>query len=262
MALEVHDLVVEFPGKRVVDRVSFTVADGSRLALIGESGSGKSMITLAILGLTPPGARVSGSVTWNGRELVGLRERELARIRGRGIGIVFQDPATALDPVRTIGRQVADSLRNHYHLPRAEQRRRVAAMLERVRLEPPGEFWRRYPHQLSGGQRQRVAIAQALIAGPRLIIADEPTTALDVTVQGEVLKVFNQLVDEMGSSLLFVTHDISLLGLVASQAVVMSEGQTVERGSVAELIASPGHPVTQKLIEAAAATAWREEVMA
>ncbi|MDR3359304.1 MAG: ATP-binding cassette domain-containing protein, partial [Bifidobacteriaceae bacterium] len=181
MLLEVRDLTVELAGRRVVDAVSFALDASERLALIGESGSGKSLTLLAILGLTPPGARVSGSVRLAGQEILGLPERRLARLRGKTVGAVFQDPLTALDPIRTVGRQLTDSQRNHYRVDHAELRRRGLDMLRRVALTEPETFWRRHPAQLSGGQRQRVALAQALISSPRLVLADEPTTALDVS---------------------------------------------------------------------------------
>ncbi|MDR1824838.1 MAG: ABC transporter ATP-binding protein [Bifidobacteriaceae bacterium] len=256
MSLEVNDLTIAFGDQVVVDHIGFEVPDGARVGIIGQSGSGKSLTTLAVLGLTPRSARVTGSIRWNGRELVGLADKVLAGIRGRTIGTVFQDPMTALDPVRTIGKQVTDALRNHYDLSKAELRERAIRALDQVKLEDPESFLGRYPHQLSGGQRQRIAIAQALIAGPRLILADEPTTALDVTVQAGVLQVFNELVTGLGSSLLFVTHDISLLPLVAEQALVMEAGRIVERGPVHQLIDRPQDPVTVGLIEAALATAW------
>ena len=206
MTLEVTDLVVRIDGRPVVDGISFEVPDGSRLGLIGESGSGKSLTALAVLGLLPEGAVASGSIRWNGTELIGLPDRELARLRGDEIGIVFQEPRTALNPIRTIGRQIAESIRIHEGIGRREARERAIQEAARVRLPDPASIVDRYPHQLSGGQRQRVAIAIALACRPRLLIADEPTTALDVTIQAEILSLLLNLVEEQGMSLMSVSY--------------------------------------------------------
>src|SRR5690606_26656343 len=187
MSLEVQDLVIEIGGRRVVDGVSFAVPDGARLGLIGESGSGKSLTALALLGLLPEDATTTGSIRWNGQELLGLADRDLAQLRGDEIGIVFQEPRTALNPIRTVGSQIGESLRIHEGISRRDARRRAVGEAARVHLPDPEQIVRRYPHQLSGGQRQRVAIAMALACRPRLLIADEPTTALDVTIQAEIL---------------------------------------------------------------------------
>ncbi|MDR2113650.1 MAG: ABC transporter ATP-binding protein [Bifidobacteriaceae bacterium] len=258
MLLEVNQLTVQLGGRRVVDSLSFELDQGERLALIGESGSGKSLTLAAILGLTPPGALVTGSVRLAGQEILGLPERQLATLRGKTVGAVFQDPLTALDPIRTVGRQLTDSLRNHYRLNKTELKRRALEMLRQVQLLEPETFLRRYPHQLSGGQRQRVALAQALISSPRLILADEPTTSLDVSVQAGVLDLLARLVQNLGSAQLFVTHDISLLPLVADRAIVMSQGQAVEKANLETLLQQPSHAVTQDLIKAARATAWTQ----
>ncbi|WEK13871.1 MAG: ABC transporter ATP-binding protein [Candidatus Microbacterium phytovorans] len=257
MSLEVRDLVIEIGDRRVVDRISFDVPDGARLGLIGESGSGKSLTALALLGLLPEGAQATGSIRWNGRELIGLSDRELARLRGDEIGIVFQEPQTALNPIRTVGRQIAESLRIHTPLSRAEARTRAVAEAERVRLPDPEQIVRRYPHQLSGGQRQRVAIAMALACRPRLLIADEPTTALDVTIQAEILDLLGSLVADDGMSLVFITHDLAVLSQVATDAVVLEDGRVVEQGALSTLLTAPSSPVTQGLLRDATATLWR-----
>lgn len=258
MALEVEGLTISFSGRRVVDEVSFSLPAGDRLGIIGESGSGKTLSVLAVLGLLPPAASVSGSIRWNGTELIGRRDAELARLRGKEIGIVFQDPSSALNPIRTVGSQVAESLRIHYSLSRTELDRRVHRALEQVGLPDPEEIAHRYPHQLSGGQRQRVAIAMAVVTGPRLLIADEPTTALDVTVQSGILQLFNELTTRLGSALIFVTHDIALLQQVVSRAQVMAGGRIVEEGALGDLLHHPGHRVTEALVKAARVTSWED----
>jgi ABC-type dipeptide/oligopeptide/nickel transport system, ATPase component len=253
----VRDLIVDIGGRRVVDGISFDVPDGARVGLIGESGSGKSLTALALLGLLPEGATASGSIRWNGRELIGLSDRELAELRGDEIGIVFQEPRTALNPIRTVGRQIAESIRIHEGLPRREALDRAIAEAERVRLPDPAQIVRRYPHQLSGGQRQRVAIAMALACRPRLLIADEPTTALDVTIQAEILELLASLVETDGMSLVFITHDLAVLSQVASHALVLENGRVVEHGPLSSLLTTPQSPITQGLLRDATATLWR-----
>jgi peptide/nickel transport system ATP-binding protein len=257
MSLEVRGLSIEIAGRRVVDGVSFAVPDGARVGLIGESGSGKSLTALAILGLLPDGATATGSVRWNGRELLGLSDRELAALRGDEIGMVFQEPQTALNPIRTVGRQIAESVRIHHAVSRADARRVAVEEARRVRLPEPESIVRRYPHQLSGGQRQRVAIAMALACEPRLLIADEPTTALDVTIQAEILHLLLDLVAGVGMSLVFITHDLAVLSQVATHGVVLEHGRVVEEGPVPQLLSAPAHPVTQGLLRDATATLWR-----
>ena len=257
MSLVVRGLVVEIDGRRVVDGVSFDVPDGARVGLIGESGSGKSLTALAILGLLPDGAIASGSVRWDDRELIGLPDRALAALRGDEIGIVFQEPRTALNPVRTVGRQIGESVRIHEGASRREASTRAVAEAARVRLPEPEQIVKRYPHQLSGGQRQRVAIAVALACRPRLLIADEPTTALDVTIQAEILDLLNGLVERDGMSLVFITHDLAVLSQVATHAVVLDEGRVIEHGPLSRLLTAPESPVTQGLLRDATATLWK-----
>ncbi|ODT25236.1 MAG: ABC transporter ATP-binding protein [Microbacterium sp. 69-7] len=257
MSLVVRNLSIEIDGRRVVDDISFDVPDGARVGLIGESGSGKSLTALAILGLLPDAATATGSIRWNERELIGLPDRELARLRGDEIGIVFQEPRTALNPIRTVGRQIAESVRIHEGLGRRDAAARAIAEAERVRLPDPAQIVRRYPHQLSGGQRQRVAIAMALACRPRLLIADEPTTALDVTIQAEVLELLAGLVARDGMSLVFITHDLAVLSQIATHAVVLEDGRVVEHGPLSRLLTAPASPVTQGLLRDATATLWR-----
>ena len=251
MSLVVEELTIDIEDRRVVDGVSFEVADGARLGLIGESGSGKSLTALAVLGLLPDGAVTGGSIRWKGRELLGLPEKQLAHVRGDEIGIVFQEPRTALNPIRSVGRQIAESVRIHQRATKAEAWQRAIAEAERVALPNPAAIVKRFPHQLSGGQRQRVAMAIALACDPHLLIADEPTTALDVTIQAEILELLRELV--------IITHDLAVLSQIATHGVVLAHGKVVEAGPVAQLLSDPQNAVTQGLLRDATATLWRPE---
>ncbi len=257
MSLQITDLTIELRGTRVVDSVSFAVEPGQRLGIIGESGSGKSLTALAILGLLPEGARVTGSILYNGRELVGLPDRELAQLRGDQIGIVFQEPQTALSPLRRLGPQITESLRIHYSLTRAQEKEAAIELAARVGLPDPEEIMRSYPHQVSGGQRQRAAIAAAIAAGPELLIADEPTTALDVTVQKGILSLFRELSEDGDTGLIFITHDLAVLSQIADELIVLDGGRVVERGTVSSVLTDPQHASTRALVSAARATAWK-----
>jgi peptide/nickel transport system ATP-binding protein len=254
--LQVEHLTVEIGGNRVVDDVSFAVDRGERLGIIGESGSGKTLSVLSIVGLGPDVATVSGSVVFDGVELLGRADRELARIRGDGIAMVFQNPMTALNPVMRVGRQISEPLRIHHGLGRSEAASVALEWCRRVGLPDPERTVNAYPHQLSGGQRQRVGIAIALACSPALLIADEPTTALDVTVQADVLALLDTLIAEEGTALVFITHDIALVAEVARSIVVMREGRIVEHGPTEELVRGPGHPYTAELVAAARRTSW------
>jgi peptide/nickel transport system ATP-binding protein len=254
--LTVSNLTIEVGGRVVVDDVSFHIDGGERFGLIGESGSGKSLTALALLGLLPDGARVSGSIRLGDTEIVGLSERELARIRGRRLGIVFQEPRTALNPIRTVGRQIMTPIRRHTDASKHDARQRAIELATLVRLPEPDRIVDRYPHQLSGGQRQRVAIAIALAADPEVLIADEPTTALDVTIQAEILDLFARIQRERGMSLLFITHDLAVLQRTVDRASVLAAGRVVEEASIETLLHDPASPVTRALLEAARATTW------
>jgi peptide/nickel transport system ATP-binding protein len=253
--LEVEGLTVRFGEQTVVDDVSFTIDHGQRLAIIGESGSGKTLTALALIGLTPESATVSGSVRFDGIELVGRRERDVKELRGEQIAMVFQNPLTALNPLMRIGRQVAEPLRRHHGLTKAAAAAAAITLCERVGLPDPERIVRAYPHQLSGGQRQRVGIAMALACRPALLIADEPTTALDVTVQAGVLALLAQLIAEEDTALLFITHDVALVPTVADELLVMRRGVVVEAGTAATIIDAPQHPYTVELLTAARKTA-------
>ena len=223
---------------------------GDTLGLIGESGCGKSMTALALMGLLPEGAEVEGSIRLNGRELVGLRDDEMCTLRGNRIGMVFQEPMTALNPLHTVGDQIAEPLRLHRQMGRSQARTEALRLLERVQLPQAAQRLDAYPHQLSGGQRQRVTIAMALACGPDLLVADEPTTALDVTIQGEILDLINELVTESGMALLLISHDLGVMARTVSRLLVMYGGTVVESGPTAKVFAQLAHPYTRGLFGA------------
>ncbi|MFO1223283.1 MAG: ABC transporter ATP-binding protein [Burkholderiaceae bacterium] len=249
--LEVTDLRVTLNTSRgpadALRGVSFAIDRGDTVGLIGESGCGKSITALALMGLLPEGARVAGSIRLDERELVGLREAELCRLRGRRLGMVFQEPMTALNPLHTVGRQIAEPLRGHLGLNPREARTRALELLERVRVPQAARRLDAYPHQLSGGQRQRVVIAIALACGPDLLIADEPTTALDVTVQREVLDLIAELVAERGMGLLFISHNLALMARSVRRLMVMYGGIVAESGPTASVFERLAHPYTRAL---------------
>jgi peptide/nickel transport system ATP-binding protein len=250
--LQVDDLTVALPmgGELVpvLSGVSLSLARGESAGLVGESGSGKSMTALAIMGLLPQAARVSGRIGFDGRNLLAASEAELCGIRGRRIGMVFQEPMTALNPLMNIGRQVAEPLRWHLKLSRAAADARASALLDRVGLAQISPH--RYPHQLSGGQRQRVGIAIALACGPDLLIADEPTTALDVTVQAQVLDLLADLAAQLGMALLLITHDLGVVSETVQRVLVMYAGRVVEQGPTATVFSHMSHPYTRALFAA------------
>jgi ABC-type dipeptide/oligopeptide/nickel transport system ATPase component len=256
--LELDRLSVTVPGPAapvpVVREVSFTVATGEMVGLVGESGAGKSLTAYAILRLLPAGARIAGGrVLLEGRDLLALPEAEMRRVRGRRIAMVFQEPMTALNPTFTIGFQVVEAVRAHRRLGRREAREEAVALLERVAIPDPEARLGAYPHELSGGQRQRVVIAMALACDPALLLADEPTTALDVTVQAQILDLLRRLREELGLAVLLVTHDLAVVAKTCERALVMYRGRLVEEGPVGELFAHPAHAHTRALLSAAAA---------
>ena len=232
-----------------VDQVSFEIARGETLGLVGESGSGKSVTALSIIRLvTPPGRIASGKIFFDGRDLLTLDEEEMRRVRGRRIGFVFQEPMVALDPVYTIGFQIRETLQVHDLATGAAAERRSLELLEAVRVPDPARRAKEYPHQLSGGLRQRAMLALALAAEPSLLIADEPTTALDVTVQAEVLDLLRDLRKQFGLSLLLITHDLGVVAEMTDRVAVMYCGRIVEEAPTATLLSSPAHPYTRGLI--------------
>ena len=252
--LQVEGLSVSFrqDGKTIpaVRGVSFSVAKGETVALVGESGSGKSVTALSTVGLLPDSATVTGSVTYQGRQMVGASEPDLRRVRGNDISFIFQEPMTSLNPLHSIERQICESLSLHQGLEGDNARRRAIELLNKVGIRNAIERLTAYPHQLSGGQRQRVMIAMALANGPELLIADEPTTALDVTVQAQILDLLADLKAKDGLSMLFITHDLAIVRRIADRVCVMKGGEIVESGPTAEVFANPQHPYTQTLLAA------------
>jgi peptide/nickel transport system ATP-binding protein len=254
--LEIRDLVVQFPSAHgwltVVDHVSFKVGRNDIVCVVGESGSGKSVTMQAAVGLVQPkgGRVVSGSVQFAGQELVGMPNRRLNRIRGNEIGFIFQEPMTSLNPAYTVGDQIAEVVRRHRGVSRREAWKRAIDVLDRVHIAGAASRVSDYPHQFSGGMRQRVMIAMAIACDPKLLIADEPTTALDVTIQARILQVLEELQRESGMSVLFITHDLGVVAEVARSVVVMYGAQVVENAPVNALFAAPRHPYTNGLLEA------------
>ncbi len=237
----------EFPA---VDGVSFSVAAGSTLAIVGESGCGKSVTALSIMGLVPnpPGRIAGGSIRFEGRELLGLPKRELQNLRGNAMAMIFQEPMSSLNPAFTIGEQIVEGLMRHRPLSRAQAAERAIAMLTRVRIPAPEQRFHEHPHKLSGGMRQRAMIAMALSCEPRLLIADEPTTALDVTIQAQILDLMHTLQQETGTAIILITHDLGVVAEVADTVVVMYAGRVVEQGPVQALFNAPQHPYTVGLL--------------
>jgi peptide/nickel transport system ATP-binding protein len=249
-ALVVEDLTVRVGSIEVVHQVSFVLESGQRTGLIGESGSGKTLTALAIMGLLPEGLSASGTVLYRGRDVLSMSERELCTIRGDRLAMIFQEPMTALNPVMQIGDQVAEPLQLHRRMRGGAARAAAQQQLERVKIPDAAEKMHAYPHQLSGGQRQRAMIAMATACSPDLLIADEPTTALDVTVQAQILDLLIGLVEEVGMSLLLITHDLPVVSNMCQQVLVMYGGHIVEEGSVEQVFSSPRHPYTRALLDA------------
>ncbi|MBW8761383.1 MAG: ABC transporter ATP-binding protein [Microbacterium sp.] len=250
--LEVADLTVTAGGRRLVDDVSFTVAAGQRVGVIGESGSGKSVTSLAVTGILGGGLETSGSVLLDGMQVIGAPDRMLRPLRGPVASLLFQEPLTALDPLMRVERQIAEPIRRHLGLRGAALQQAVLGALNDVSLPDP-RIARAFPHELSGGQRQRVATAIALAASPKLLIADEPTTALDVTVQDEILTLLERLVAERDMALLFISHDLAVVARMTERVVVMRRGEAVEQGPITEILGDPQHPYTQGLVASARA---------
>ncbi len=252
--LAIRDLSIIFRTEdgvvEAVRRVSLEVGHGETLALVGESGSGKSLTALSTVSLLPDSADVTGSVRWKGAEMIGASPRTLRDMRGNEVSFVFQEPMTSLNPLHTVSRQIGESLKIHQGLTGAAARARTVELLARVGIRDPEERLDSWPHQLSGGQRQRVMIAMALANGPELLVADEPTTALDVTIQAQILELLAELQRDEGLSMLFITHDLGIVRRVARRVAVMQDGEIVETGPTERVFQDPQHPYTRKLLEA------------
>jgi oligopeptide/dipeptide ABC transporter ATP-binding protein len=252
--LSIEDLTVAFRGERgeatAIEDVSLAIGPGEILGVVGESGSGKSVTALSVMGLLPePAARVvRGRVVFEGQVLTGMPEYRLRRVRGPGIGMVFQEPMTSLNPVFSIGEQIVETLAAHGEASRSKQRDLAVEMLERVGIPSAAHRLKDFPHQLSGGQRQRVMIAMALACRPRLLIADEPTTALDLTIQAGILDLMLDLREQLGMAMLVITHNMGVIAEVADRVAVMYAGRVVEQAPVEQLFAAPGHPYTRALL--------------
>jgi peptide/nickel transport system ATP-binding protein len=253
MILEVQGLTVQFPTRRgiltAVDSISFSIAPGEVLGVVGESGAGKSITGMAVIGLLePPGRIAAGEVLLEGRRIDGLRHEEMRRIRGRKIGVIFQDPLTSLNPLYTIGQQLEETILTHLEMTKGEARQRALSLLREVGIPAPEARYGNYPHHFSGGMRQRVVIALALAAEPRLLIADEPTTALDVSIQAQIIALLKRLAGERGAAVMLITHDMGVIAETAQRVAVMYAGRIVEIGPVRDVIHSPRHPYTVGLM--------------
>jgi oligopeptide/dipeptide ABC transporter ATP-binding protein len=261
--LDIKDLAVHFHLPegiaRAVDGVSFHLDTGETIGLVGESGCGKSVTALSILGLipSPPGRIESGRIIFNGQDLLHLNGEGLRKIRGRDIAMIFQEPMTSLNPVLSIGRQVAEPLMVHQGLGKSAAFDQAVRWLDRVRIPAAAKRLNDYPHQLSGGMRQRVMIAMAMVCGPQLLIADEPTTALDVTIQAQILSLMNRLKEELKMSMLLITHDLGVVAQMAARVVVMYAGQVIETADVTDIFDRPFHPYTRGLLKSMPRTAGR-----
>ena len=254
--LHIAGLTLQTNGTRLVSALDLTIAPGERVGLIGESGSGKSLTAMAATGLLPANIRASGSITLSGQEVIGASEHALNQLRGKAAAVIFQELLTALDPLMRFGRQIAEPLRRRAR--RAGERldanamhKTVLALMADVALPEPERIARAYPHEISGGQRQRVAIALALACRPSLLIADEPTTALDVTTQAEILRLLDRLVRDRDMALLFISHDLPVVASIVERVVVLRQGQAVETGPVAQVFSRPQHGYTKSLVAAA-----------
>ena len=252
--LQVDRLFVKFATQTgavaAVRDVSFSIAKSGTLGLVGESGSGKSATSLAIMRLLPPQASVTGRISFGGQDLLALSDDSMRQIRGAGISMIFQEPMTALNPVMRVGDQVAEAVMAHQRISRREAWNHAVDALHEVAIPDPERRSRDYPHQLSGGQRQRVMIAMALVNHPRLLIADEPTTALDVTIQAQILNLLRELRERHNLAVLFISHDLGVISQVADQVAVMYKGEIVEMGAVAQIFSDASHPYTRGLISA------------
>ena len=249
--LDVTDLQVAFGPARILRGISLSLEAGHTLGVVGESGCGKSMTGMAIMGMIPfPGRVTSGSIQLNGRELVGLKGRDMREVRGKEIALVMQDPFTSLNPMMRVGWQIAEALRIHRGMNRTESWKRAVELLDEVGVPAPESSAKKYPHQMSGGQRQRVVIAIAFACRPKVLIADEPTTALDVTLQAQILRLIRDLKQQEGTAVMLISHDIGVIGSLASRVSVFYAGKVVEMGASRDVLLRPTHPYTRALLSA------------
>jgi len=253
--LNIKDLKVRFKNgagqeSEVVHGINLSLKKGETLGIVGESGSGKSVVSLATIGLLPETAKASGEIIFNGEDILKMSEKQLCKLRGSRIGIIFQEPMTALNPAMKVGKQISEGLRLHYNISQKEADREVLRLMEMVKIPDAQRKIHYYPHEMSGGQRQRVGIAIALALKPDLLIADEPTTALDVTVQAEILDILDDLVNELGISLIFISHDIAVIARIADRTLVMYQGNEIEQGETERVLRQPSHEYTYQLLNA------------
>ena len=248
LAIEFHDTV---PFTKIVEDISFSMEEGEILGIVGESGSGKTQTALSVMGLLGEYARMpKGEILFQGRDILQMPRAELWNIRGREIGMIFQEPMTSLNPVMTIGEQVEEAMKIHSRFNARERKEGALQMMQNVELPNPQLLYEKYPHQLSGGMRQRVMIAAALVMEPKLLIADEPTTALDVTIQAQILKLLQKINREQGTAVLFISHDLGVIRHLCSRVIVMNQGKAVEQGDVHEIFRHPSMEYTRKLLAA------------
>lgn len=253
--LEIKNLEIEFhdtvPPTKIVEDISFSMEEGEILGIVGESGSGKTQTALSVMGLLGEHARMPrGEILFQGRDILKMPKEELWSIRGKEIGIVFQEPMTSLNPVMTIGEQVEEAMGIHSSYSAQERKAKALAMMKNVELPNPELLYGKYPHQLSGGMRQRVMIAAALVMEPKLLIADEPTTALDVTIQAQILKLLQRINKEQGTAILFISHDLGVIRHLCSRVIVMNRGEAVEQGNVQDIFEHPSMEYTRRLLAA------------
>ncbi len=264
IVLEARDLNVDFhnPDRtvKIVNNVSFSIARGETLGIVGESGCGKSMTSLAVMGLVPKPGKATGQVLLEGTDLLGLPGKELRKIRGNRISMIFQEPMTSLNPVFTVGDQLMEVFRLHQNASKAEAREKAIEALRMVNIAMPEQRFGEYPHQLSGGMRQRVMIAMALSCDPQVLIADEPTTALDVTIQAQILELMKDLKERLGTAIMLITHDLGVVSQVCSRVVILYCGQVIEEAPVEEIFGDPLHPYTRGLLRSLPAIGRREKL--